>query len=86
MPELYLSIGSDGVLPIELQALAELLGAYGMKHLGEKMMLQIASQVGEIKVNYSKLGWSYSDFRLTLKDGFPKCAPFVSYTTRFKDN
>ena len=34
----------------ELQALAELLGAYGMKHLGQKMMLQVASQVGEIKV------------------------------------
>ena len=34
----------------ELQALAELLGAYGMKHLGQKMMQQIASQVGEIKV------------------------------------
>ena len=34
----------------ELQALAELLGAYGMKHLGHKMMQQIASQVGEIKV------------------------------------
>ena len=36
---------------LELQALAELLGAYGMKHLGQKMMQQIASQVGEIKVN-----------------------------------
>lgn len=34
----------------ELQALAELLGAYGMKYLGQKMMQQIASQVGEIKV------------------------------------
>jgi len=36
---------------LELQALAELLGAYGMKHLGQKMMQQIASQVGEIKVS-----------------------------------
>jgi len=34
----------------ELQALAELLGAFGMKHLGQKMMHQIASQVGEIRV------------------------------------
>ena len=34
----------------ELQALAELLGAYGMKYLGQKMMQQVASQVGEIKV------------------------------------
>ena len=33
-----------------MSALAELLGAYGMKYLGEKMMQQIASQVGELKV------------------------------------
>ena len=35
---------------LELQALCEVLGAYGIKHLGQKMMQQIASQVGEIKV------------------------------------
>ena len=42
---------SNGIFLLsELQALAELLGAYGMKYLGQKMMQQVASQVGEIKV------------------------------------
>ena len=35
----------------ELRALAELLGAYGVKHLGEKIMTQIGSQIGELKVS-----------------------------------
>lgn len=35
----------------ELQALAELLGAYGMKHLGQKLLVQVGHQVGEIKVS-----------------------------------
>jgi hypothetical protein len=38
------------ILFLEMYALAELLGAYGMKYLGERMMQQIASQVGELKV------------------------------------
>ncbi|XP_076471600.1 nck-associated protein 1-like isoform X3 [Babylonia areolata] len=33
----------------ELRALAELIGPYGMKHLGERLMLNIASQVDELK-------------------------------------
>ena len=34
----------------ELRALAELIGPYGMKYMGERLMLNIASQVDEIKV------------------------------------
>lgn len=33
----------------ELRALAELIGPYGMKYLGERLMLSIASQVDELK-------------------------------------
>lgn len=35
----------------ELRALAELIGPYGMKHLNETLMWQIAGQVQELKVN-----------------------------------
>jgi len=35
---------------IELRALAELIGPYGMKHLSEGLMRQISCQVDEIKV------------------------------------
>ena len=35
---------------MELRALAELIGPYGMKYLGERLMLSIASQVDELKV------------------------------------
>lgn len=34
----------------ELRALAELIGPYGMKHLNETLMWQIAGQVQELKV------------------------------------
>ena len=44
-------------LLLELQALSEILGAYGIKHLGQKMMQQIASQVGEIKVWLCSTRW-----------------------------
>ena len=35
----------------ELHALAELIGPYGMKYMGEKLMVHVASQVDEIKVH-----------------------------------
>ena len=35
---------------VELRALAELIGPYGMKHLSEGLMRQISCQVDEIKV------------------------------------
>lgn len=35
---------------MELRALAELIGPYGMKFMGERLMLSIASQVDELKV------------------------------------
>jgi len=34
----------------ELKALAELIGPYGMKFMGEKLMLHVANQVDELKV------------------------------------
>jgi len=34
----------------ELRALAELIGSYGMKHLTETLMLQIATQLQDLKV------------------------------------
>ena len=34
----------------ELRALAELIGPYGMRYLGERLMLSVASQVDELKV------------------------------------
>jgi len=37
---------------VELRALAELIGPYGMKHLSEGLMRQISCQVDEIKVQY----------------------------------
>ena len=35
---------------MELRALAELIGPYGMKFMGERLMLSVASQVDELKV------------------------------------
>lgn len=34
----------------ELRALAELIGPYGMRYLGERLMGHVASQVDELKV------------------------------------
>lgn len=34
----------------ELKALAELIGPYGMKYMGEKLMFHVANQVEELKV------------------------------------
>lgn len=65
----------------ELQALAELLGAYGMKHLGEKMMLQIASQVGEIK----KLIIQNKDVLTSLRTSFDKPEQCMELLRRLKN-
>ncbi|XP_067656118.1 nck-associated protein 1-like isoform X1 [Haliotis asinina] len=54
----FVSVASDGGAPFaaeeyadltELRALAELIGPYGMKYMGERLMLNIASQVDELK-------------------------------------
>jgi len=39
-----------------LQALAELIGPYGLKFLGENLMWHITSQVTELKVQDDKNG------------------------------
>ena len=36
----------------ELQALAELIGPYGLKFMSENLMWHITSQVSELKVQY----------------------------------
>lgn len=65
----------------ELQALAELLGAYGMKHLGQKMMQQIASQVGEIK----KLIIANKDVLMSLRTSFDKPDQCMELLRRLKN-
>jgi len=55
----FVSLNAEGATPFmaeeysdisELRALAELIGPYGMKHLNETLMWQIAGQVQELKV------------------------------------
>jgi len=50
---LYITIELDVCVcvVVELRALAELIGPYGMKHLSEGLMRQISCQVDEIKVS-----------------------------------
>lgn len=36
---------------IEMRALAELIGPYGMKYMGERVMWHVASQVDELRVS-----------------------------------
>ncbi|RUS84127.1 hypothetical protein EGW08_008101 [Elysia chlorotica] len=52
----------------ELRALAELIGPYGMKYMGERLMLNIASQVDEIK----KLVLANKDTLTQLRSSFDK--------------
>ncbi|BFZ05028.1 hypothetical protein BsWGS_08068 [Bradybaena similaris] len=52
----------------ELRALAELIGPYGMKYMGERLMLNIASQVDEIK----KLVVANKDTLIQLRSSFDK--------------
>lgn len=41
---------TSSFLPAELQALSELLGAYGIKFLSERLIWHVASQIIEMKV------------------------------------
>uniref|UniRef100_A0A0B7AA37 Uncharacterized protein n=4 Tax=Arion vulgaris TaxID=1028688 RepID=A0A0B7AA37_9EUPU len=52
----------------ELRALAELIGPYGMKYMGERLMLNIASQVDEIK----KLVVANKETLIQLRSNFDK--------------
>lgn len=65
----------------ELQALCEVLGAYGIKHLGQKMMQQIASQVGEIK----KLIIQNKDVLMSLRTSFDKPEQCLELIRRLKN-
>ncbi|KAM7436175.1 Nck-associated protein 1 [Porites harrisoni] len=65
----------------ELQALCEILGAYGIKHLGQKMMQQIASQVGEIK----KLIIQNKDVLMSLRTSFDKPEQCLELIRRLKN-
>ncbi|EDO45022.1 predicted protein [Nematostella vectensis] len=65
----------------ELQALAELLGAYGMRYLGEKMMLQIASQVSELK----KLVIMNKDVLVALRTNFDKPEQCIELIRRLRN-
>ena len=40
----------------ELRALAELIGPYGMKYMGEKLMKHVANQIDELKVGLAAVG------------------------------
>ncbi|XP_035825856.1 membrane-associated protein Hem isoform X2 [Aplysia californica] len=52
----------------ELRALAELIGPYGMKYMGERLMLNIATQVDEIK----KLVVQNKETLIQLRSSFDK--------------
>ncbi|CAL8120463.1 unnamed protein product [Orchesella dallaii] len=52
----------------ELRALAELIGPYGMKHLNETLMLQIASQLQELK----KMVAANREVLMALRTNFDK--------------
>ncbi|KAK2568441.1 Nck-associated protein 1-like protein [Acropora cervicornis] len=64
----------------ELQALAELLGAYGMKHLGQKLLVQVGHQVGEIK----KLVVQNKDLLSNLRSCFDKQDQCMEQIRRLK--
>lgn len=65
----------------ELQALAELLGAYGMKHLGQKLLVQVGHQVGEIK----KLVVQNKDVLSNLRSCFDKQDQCMEQIRRLKN-
>lgn len=41
----------------ELRALAELIGPFGMRYMGERLMSHVASQVDELKVQLENEIW-----------------------------
>ncbi|XP_059172077.1 membrane-associated protein Hem-like [Physella acuta] len=62
----------------ELRALAELIGPYGMKYLGERLMLNIAGQVDEIK----KLVVANKDTLVQLRSSFDKPDVMMALTRK----
>lgn len=46
----YIKANVYGFYSLEMRALSELLGPYGMKFLSESLMWHISSQVAELKV------------------------------------
>lgn len=44
----------------EMRALAELIGPYGMKYMGERVMWHVASQVDELRVSNLDLSFVFS--------------------------
>jgi NCK-associated protein 1 len=73
----FVSLTAEGSVPFsaeefsditELRALAELIGPYGMKHLNETLMWQIAGQVQELK----KMVSTNKDILLALRTNFDK--------------
>lgn len=53
---------------VELRALAELIGPYGMKFLNESLMWHIASQINELK----KLVMMNKEVLLALRSNYDK--------------
>ncbi|KAK2153078.1 hypothetical protein LSH36_308g01013 [Paralvinella palmiformis] len=73
----FVSLATEGTLPftaeeyadlMELRALAELIGPYGMKYLSERLMWHISSQVDELK----KLVILNKDVLKALRTSFDK--------------
>lgn len=67
--------------PIELRALATLLGPYGMKYLGDRMLQQVASQMGEVK----KLVKNNKDVLASLRNNFDKHEQCMELVRRLKN-
>ncbi|XP_028399660.1 nck-associated protein 1 homolog [Dendronephthya gigantea] len=67
--------------PVELRALATLLGPYGMKYLGDRMLQQIASQMGEVK----KLVKNNKDVLASLRNSFDKHEQSLELVRRLKN-
>uniref|UniRef100_A0AAR2IKF1 NCK associated protein 1 like n=1 Tax=Pygocentrus nattereri TaxID=42514 RepID=A0AAR2IKF1_PYGNA len=65
----------------ELRALAELIGPYGLKFLGENLMWHITSQVGELK----KLVFENMDVLVQMKANFDKPEMMSSLQKRLTD-
>ena len=51
---------------VELRALAELIGPYGMKYLGERVMWHVACQVEELRVK-TNFGFSCCIFKYSYE-------------------
>uniref|UniRef100_A0A3Q2UIP2 NCK associated protein 1 like n=1 Tax=Fundulus heteroclitus TaxID=8078 RepID=A0A3Q2UIP2_FUNHE len=63
---------------LELQALAELIGPYGLKFLGENLMWHITSQVSELK----KMVIENMDILVQMKNNFDKPEEMVNLKKR----